>query len=278
VADDLIQNETAALTADAPAPHATEPPRRTVPRATLYGVRFGIAYAVLAVLLGASIGLAVVLAGRGSDAPVAWSDWKPTADGFTPKAKEIADHVGRQYRLPSGRQIVAVNAGQLAVTAENVPVSTIFVRTGPNEDVVVNRENASNSVMFVLCGLGQRCSIDEGEASTARHRLLRREALELSLYAFKYLKVDTVVTFMPPRPDATQETPPAVVYFRSGDLRQALGQPLDRTLSPLPSLTPASFPQEETALVDRLTESRLFNSSFQQAQNGEAAMILDPAV
>jgi hypothetical protein len=30
--------------------------------------------------------------------------------------------------------------------------------------------------------------------------------------------------------------------------------------------------------VDALTEPRLFNFSFQQAQNGNAVMILDPAL
>ena len=52
--------------------------------------------------------------------------------------------------------------------------------------------------MYNLCGVGQKCSIAEGQPSEERARLLRREALELALYTFKYVDdVDSVITLLP---------------------------------------------------------------------------------
>ena len=53
----------------------------------------------------------------------------------------------------------------------------------------------------------ESCSIAEGKASEARHALLRREALELSLYTFKSdSDVNSVTVFLPPRPDGQSAT------------------------------------------------------------------------
>jgi hypothetical protein len=274
MADDLSVPRRADPAGSAPAAVAPAPPAVNQPRPELYGIRFGLAYGVLAVLLGVTIGLTIVLLGRdGGGAGRAWSDWKPESSAFTPQAKEIAEHVGRQYRLPSGRQIVGVVAGSLSV--QNVPVDIIATRTGPTQKDDINVEASTGSVMFVLCGLGQKCAIDEGQASTERHRLLRREALELALYAFKYMDVQRVVAFMPPR---AGQDPTSALYFRPQDVKRQLDEPLRRTLLPLRSVTPDSFPPDEVDTVDALTEPRLFNFSFQQAQNGNAVMILDPAL
>jgi hypothetical protein len=270
VADDLsIPREAERLTAP-----ATEAPAIRAPRPEVYGMRFGLAYAALAILLGAAVGVTIVFLGRDGGAPkVAWSDWKPSSSAFTPQAKEIAEHVGRQYRLPSGRQIVGVVTGQLAV--QNVPVDIIATRTGPTDKDDIDVEAARGSIMFVLCGLGEKCAIDEGEPTAERHLLLRREALELALYAFKYMNVEKVFAFMPPRKG---EDPTSALYFRPKDLKVQLSSPLRRTLTPIASLTPDSFPPDEEDTVNALTESRLFNFSFQQAQSGNAVIILDPAL
>jgi hypothetical protein len=273
VADDLTHEHAAQPVEPLAAPVAAPVQRAPLAqRAAVHGARFALAYALLAVVLGASLGLAVVLAGRDPGTGAAWTEWRPASRGVTTRAKEIADHVSRRYRLASGRQIVGVIAGELAV--QNVPVDVIAVRGGPTRDDV-DVVDARGSVMFVLCGLGEKCSIDEGTASTDRHRLLRREALELALYAFKYTDAKKVVAFMPPRAgqDAT-----AALYFREQDLERQLDEPLRRTLAPASGLMPATFPAEEVAVVDALTEPRLFNFAFQQAQSGNALMVLEPAL
>src|SRR5207245_970324 len=58
----------------------------------------------------------------------------------------------------------------------------------------------SSTIVYNLCGQGSGdCSIGVGTPSPARLLLLRREALELALYTFKYLGgIDTVVGILPP--------------------------------------------------------------------------------
>lgn len=283
MADDLTLNESTAQQAEKLPATRTSTPAPAPPagyRPPLYGKRFALAYALLAVILGSSAGLAVVVAGGGgSSSSVAWSEWEPTTEGATPRMKEISDFVASHYRLPSGRQLVAVQSSPLAVQAqgEAVPVAAFAIPSGPTEADVVKFEEADDAWMFNMCGLGQRCSISEGEPTTARHRLLRREALELALYAFHYVDgVKSVVAFLPPRPDADENTTGTVVYLRRQDLGAQLDVPLGETLTPITRLTPDDLPPGEAEVVDALTTPRLFEYNFQQAQNGAALMILDP--
>ena len=69
------------------------------------------------VVAGAGVGALLVLVGRGSPAPApAWSAWEPTGSAER-RAAQIGDHVGDQYRLPSGKPLVAVTyAGPPQVT------------------------------------------------------------------------------------------------------------------------------------------------------------------
>ena len=58
--------------------------------------------------------------------------------------------------------------------------------------------DAAGAIGIALCGLGPQCSIPGGDSSDAG-LALRRQAVELSLYAFKYVdEVDSVVVFLPP--------------------------------------------------------------------------------
>ena len=75
-----------------------------VTRRPRYGGRFGLAYFVLAVVVGAAVGTTIVLAGRsGSDGKQAWSRWRPTGDDAA-RTLQIAQHVSRRYRLAGGEQ------------------------------------------------------------------------------------------------------------------------------------------------------------------------------
>ena len=130
-------------------------------------------------------------------------------------------------------------------------------------------------MQFSLCGLGEGCSID-GQPSQARHSLLRREALELALYTFKYVDgVDSVTVFLPPPPGG--ESPATAVFLRRGDVKDELAKPLRRTFSPgAPSL--GAIPAGELQTLNRITLPRLYNFEYTQAQDLSAVLVLDPVV
>ena len=131
-------------------------------------------------------------------------------------------------------------------------------------------------MQFVLCGLGQNCSISQGEASAARHSLLRRQALELSLYTFKYVDdIDSVTVFLPPPPGG--ESPGSAVFLRRGDVKQELSRPLSRTMAPgAPSI--GSIPARELQTLNRITSARLYRYEYTQAQDLSAVLVLDPII
>jgi hypothetical protein len=251
-------------------------------RRSSYRFRFGLIYVVLAALVGAGIGAAIILAVRpapAEDAP--WSAWKPQGS-IEASAKQIADHVSKGYRLPNGNQLAVALVGPPEV--QDVKVRAIAVRpdtsTGQAEEDDIDVINTGGSIMYILCGLGEQCSIKEGKPTEERHQLLRREALELSLYSFKYLDgVDSVVVFLPPAPEAEAETAVgSSVFLKKSDVRDELRRPLSQTLLRDEPPTVGEMDAIEIGNVDRLTRPRTFQYEFQAAQEGSAILVLTPAV
>jgi hypothetical protein len=123
-----------------------------------------------------------------------------------------------------------------------------------------------------------------GKSSLARGQLLRREALELALYTFRYLPdVDSVLALLPTIPAGAQtkggpttEPQSQAVFYRPGDLKQQLQTPLRFTMAPK-SLGPAGIGAGDGRRVDALTLSNLFLWSLQHAQTGETYLVLDHA-
>ena len=248
-----------------------------------YRSRFGLA---LGALLGIAIatlaiGAAVYVGTSGNNgAPDGWSAWKPGSDDGVGAAKEIATHVGRKYRLADGNQIVGVQAGPLEVF--NVPLE-VALRTAPqggNIDFIDGK-----GLMYTLNGLGPKGSVRGGKPSEARHLLLRREALELALYTFRYVKdVDLVVALLPPKPPdekkngttaaAATDSPTQALFFRPGDLEPQLEIPLRATI-PASTPRPETIPPAESRRIDALTRGNLFLASFQQGQDQKAFLVLD---
>ncbi len=248
------------------------------PRISLVGAhrpRFLMVYAVLVGVLGLAIALMVIYAGRAITPAPKWSAWHPSGGGLG-AAKQIADDVGKSYRLPNGDQLVDVIAKAPSVSPasnESIPIHYVAVRgTGGKGDQIAV-VSSSNSVMYQLCGLGSGCSIASGKPSVARGTLVRREILELALYTFKYVGgVNSVVALMPP-PAGTQ--PQYVVYLQKSDVSDELNQPLAKTLGskvPLPSAIPA----REVHVIDSVTEPRVYKFGFSQAQTGDAILVLTP--
>lgn len=252
-----------------------------------YRRRFAAIYIGLALVAGLGLGALVVLIAKPDSGPgPVWSLWQPTGSD-TAMIRQIADHVSTRYRFPSGDQLVVALAGPPTVTAGGtegatnpIPVRTIAVRpdtsTGKAEEDDISLVDATKSLQFVLCGLGANCSIAKGDASEARHSLLRREALELSLYTFKYVDdVDSVTIFLPPPPGG--ETPGSAVFLRRGDVRDELSRPLSRTIAPgAPSI--GGIPRGELQVLNRITGARLYRYEYTQAQDLSAVLILDPTV
>ncbi|MGL6280247.1 MAG: hypothetical protein ACRC50_11915 [Gaiella sp.] len=267
-------------------PPVTEATKADRARATGYRKRFAILYLALGVLGGAAVGATIVLLARPDAGPApSWSAWEPTGSDSA-KTKQIADRVARTYRLPSGQQLAIALAGPPTVSAgdaestANIPVRAIAVRpdtsTGQAEEDDIAIVDAKSSFQYVLCGLGPSCSIASGAPSEARHALLRRQAVELALYTFKYVpSIETVTVFLPPRPDGA--APPNAVFISRSDVKQELGQPLFKTLEPT---TPGidQLRGRELAAVNRITRPRLYQFEYTQAQDGSAVLVLNPIV
>ena len=246
------------------------PPRASSSGKT-FGRRFLIVYLLLGLVLGVAIaGLVVVLGRPGhKDAP-AWSVWEPAGDDAQ-KTQQIADHVGGTYRLPSGQQLVGIQATPPRV--QDVPIGAIAVRHLPTEETPVNVMAPDGTVVYIMCGLGDNCSISEGEPSAERLRLLRREALELALYTFRYVDgKDSVVAFLPPAPGSD---PSYALFFQRGPFEPELDKPLRTTLSAIIPPLPSDIAPSEVATIDRLTSPNFYRFTFQQLQDGTAVLVLD---
>jgi hypothetical protein len=182
------------------------PPETAAPEAgrlppSEYRNRFGFLIGALGgVLIAAAAIAAIVIATSGGPANEGlyrhWSKWQPQDTSMTAGAQEIATHVGAHYRGDKGEQLVSVTGGPLEVQGIKLDV---VMRSAQGDIRVLN----GHAIMYTLNGLGPSGSMKGGKPSKARHRLLRREALELALYSFRYLPdVDMVMTLLPPPPPA----------------------------------------------------------------------------
>jgi hypothetical protein len=268
-----------------PMPEAASRPVTTMPlvspfsaQARSYTRRFAIAYTVLGVVLvGAAIGLAAsLLSTREPSGGSAWSTWRPSSSSRFDEAAEIAAHIAPMYRVaPGGAQLVSVKATKPEV--QNISVEEVVLKPSANADY--QPYSTTDSVVYQLCGLGSRCAIKSGTPSQERARLLRREALELALYTFKYVDgVGSVIALIPPPADDPNTN--WALFFQKKDFEAQLSQPLGHTLPTPPAgkrLVPQSVvDNQDERTVEKLTRPYWFTSSFTQAQDGNAILVLDP--
>ena len=272
--------------------------------------RFRIATAIL---VGLAVGALVVAAavavtGRSTTARgPRWSAWSPTDNG-TPGATEIADYLAPFYRISATDQLALVTVVNLesqsavaaaqaaAANGTNPPPSSglqIAVRPSPNSSAVSLL--TGNTIAYNLCGFGGKdCAIGVGQPSTNRLLLLRREALELALYTFKYISgTQNVVAILPPGHSQVTSTlsksPPTsnssstpqsidiAVLFERQELQPLLSQPLSASLpEPVPPTVTQMPTAPEAGLVDQVTARGLFSEQLQQAQDGSKLIVLDP--
>jgi hypothetical protein len=262
--------------------------------------------AALGLLIGLAIGALAVAAviligGNKSTRSIPWSDWQPSDSG-TLGAREIADHIAPLYRISGTDQLAVVTVVNLGnATAAQAAAQTGIANQASSGLQIAVRPDASSSqlslltgktIAYNLCGLGSsNCSIGVGQPSPDRLLLLRREALELALYSFRYLSgTENVVAILPPghtvqtctlcaKPNQHSVTKPVniALLFLHDELKPWLSQPLDQTL-------PEQFPPTvsevraapEAGLVEQITARGMFSEQIEQAQDGSNLVVLTP--
>jgi len=233
---------------------------------------FRLAYGLLALAFWVSIAAFVILLTRGhsrSAVTTPWSAWKPNDSGLL-GAREIGHTVAAQYKTSDGEQLAAVQEHLPEV--QGLHLETIGVRRmlGTGQiDPYIGLFATDNTLIYAFCGLRSNCAVADSGAPT---QLLRREALELSLYAFKYLKgVDQVVSLVQP----TTSGGPTAVFLRRDQVSSELKNPLSDTL-PLKTPPRAGVPDSrESAVIDALTLQNTFPAHFEPLPDGDAILVLD---
>jgi hypothetical protein len=234
--------------------------------------RFGFVFGVLAgIALCVAGGTALLLGAQEESGPKLaenWSSWEPDTSRMVDGAEDIAGHVGLEYKLDSGDQLVSIRSSSLELQGEEIGVAVRPV--GGSLQYM-----EGDGLLYILNGLGPNGTIPTGTASKKRGRLLLREALELALYSFRYLEdVTMVAVLLPQSPEATgQERQTRAVFYRPGDLLPQLQVPLTNTLSPK-TPTPATMTPTEAKRVDDLTLRNLFLASIQPLEAEQNYLVL----
>ncbi|HWM08820.1 MAG TPA: hypothetical protein VNO82_05740 [Solirubrobacteraceae bacterium] len=241
--------------------------------------RFGFVWgALLGLALCAGAALVILVTAPGESGPrlaANWSPWEPDSSAMLDGAQQIADHVGLQYRLDGGEQLVSVRASELELSGDELGVA---VRPQGSDLQFLE----GDGLIFFLNGLGPNGRLPTGTPSKERGRLLRREALELALYSFRYLDDATMVAVLMPQTAEQAEanaggaaTQPQTnaIFYRPGDLLAELQVPLAETLSPK-TPRPNSMAKAEAARVDSVTLRNLFLASVQPLEAEQSYLVL----
>ena len=266
------------VVSDEPAPAGEESgaaKRRRGRPAVRHAARFQFFTGALVFVAVAAVALAFVFAATSgtssSDDESQWSSFKPSSDGIDTGAREIADHVGRQYRLPTGEQIVVVTGGPMQL--QDLPLKIVMRESVADGGDI--RVLEGKGVLYRMCGLGPKCAISKGEPTAERALLLHREALELALYSFHDLDdVDHVVVFMPPKKG---EEPSIALHFGRDDVAGQLARPLRATLpGPVPNPDTITTAPNFKA-IQQLTAFNIFTFSLTESnRDASAFLVLDP--
>ncbi|HWD65056.1 MAG TPA: hypothetical protein VG405_07760, partial [Solirubrobacteraceae bacterium] len=291
-------------TAEAPfTAHLTKPSayRRTIQLNSPHSAKFRLVTGFLLGIGVAALALAVALASNaGSNGQMpAWSSWKPSAAGRA-GAAEIASHVAPNYRLTPSTQLDVVTLVNLANTSTQATGTssglTVAVNAGAPGGTPALSLLSGNTIAYNLCGTGGQSNCElPGAATPARLLLLRREALELALYTFKYEGgVSNVICVLPPSHSlisslssrlpsakslASSSKPVSVaVLFLRSELQPWLGLPLSSTLQTFPpsmAELPAWQNTSEADLVSQITARGLFSEQIESEQTGGNLLVLN---
>lgn len=266
--------------------------RASKPEPSPHAYKFRAATALLAGLAIGAVAVAITLLVKGTHTGPTqpWSSWSPPDNGAQ-GAQEIADHLAPFYRINGIDQLAVVTVVKLGNPNSVDP--TTGAPTGLQVAVKTDGSTSGlsllngNTVAYNLCGIGSNnCTIGIGKPSTLRLLLLKREALELALYTFKYISgTDNVVAILPPgytTQNTLTSTPHAkpvtqkvdlALLFLHDELSPFLSQPVTATL---PNTYPPAVSQlslwgqtAEAGLVEQVTARGLFSEQLVQTQAGE---------
>jgi hypothetical protein len=241
--------------------------------------RFGFVWGALAGIAVCAVGtFALLIASPNETGPMLaadWSPWEPGSTKMVEGAREIADHVGVQYKLDGGEQLVSVRSSELELGGQ--PIGVAVRPTGGELHFL-----EGDGLLYILNGLGPNGRLSTGKPTKERGRLLMREALELALYSFRYLDDVTMVAVLMPQTAEQSESNAGgaaaapqtnAIFYRPGDLLEQLRVPLDRTLSPS-TPRPSTMTKTEATRVDDLTLRNLFLASVQPLQSDRNYLVL----
>lgn len=249
--------------------------------------QFAVVYGALAFFVAAAVAGGVGLALQPDEKPRAasqaasgepatgagWSGWEPTAP-MADRPYEIADHVAPTYRLPSGNQLI--NVSPFPSRFNGAPISAIVVNPPAGTEEPPVYVPFEESVVYVLCGTLPNCAIEEGKPSLSRGRLVRRQALELALYTFRYVETANYVVAVFPPPSKTAAGPERAVFWQRSDLASQLERPLVTTLRGEEPPELYKMPLVEVRTIERLADPHtLIFHGFAQAQDGTAEIVLE---
>ncbi len=275
---------------DAPMAMPADPtesvPRKERARLSGYRRRFGVVYAVLALVAGIGIGALIVAALRdpapAETFPKGATQFRPSEPGEL-GAMQIADQVQRNYRLSNGDELVNVVASRNTLQDGNLGYLRVgyqIIRpadgTKDKDSLIVQPDDA---IQFSLCGSAANCTIP-GTASAERGLLVRRMGLELALRTMKFdPSVDNVTVFLRPMPADGSDG--VVLMYRRNVLENAnpglLSQPISRTLPGSGSIMqPGQMRADVARRVDQLTRSNLYYGVYQLLGGRDALLQLQP--
>lgn len=254
-----------------------------------YGLRL-VAFSFLLVGLAAAAIGAYVGLGSSSSKQSRWSAWTPISTGMQKRANEISAHVAPAYRAPDGRPIVQVLPQAESLSGQ--PILGYAISVDGRQDVYM----AQDAVAYQLCGASadSDCTLT-GTPTVERGAYLRREALELALYTFKYTRAKGVVAYLPPvkqdapssgssssgsssSVDSTTTDPTAPTYeqravvFKRSDLAAYLGKPLTETLTSRVEDVTAPLDSGEQQILDT-TSPTIFQWAYESEATGVAVFL-----
>jgi hypothetical protein len=155
-----------------------------------------------------------------------------------------------------------------------IAISNIALQ-GPANHKSIDVITAGGTWLDNFCGISPSCAIGSGKATQQRGRLVRREALEVALYTFKFVpSINAVVAFMPPPPG--QSAPSTLLYLQRSDLQKQLSEPLSKTLPLATPPLPTSPDKQEAATIDKLTVKHAYKFQYQLLQDESALLVLNP--
>jgi hypothetical protein len=300
MSENIVSSSTDEHAADLPAKVSIAQQRSSRPAPSPHAHKFRAATVLLAGLAIGAVAIAISIASNhsGGGPTQKWSDWSPL-DGGSQGANEIADHIAPFYRLSGVDQLAVVtvvslgNPNDVNSTTGALSGLQVAIQTGGSSSTSGVSLLTGKTVAYNLCGIGSsNCSIGMGKPSADRLLLLKREALELALYTFKYVNgTDNVVAILPPgntvldRLTATPHTKVTrkpvdlALLFEHQELQPFLDQPLAASLPEKFPPTIGEMPlwkrTSEASLVAQITERGEFSEQLEQAQDGTHLMLLN---